>query len=59
MIDRDLKDLVLIDNASYSFGYLDWMYIVRHHLENGIPILSYYDDTKDTQLVKLYRFLTQ
>ncbi|CAD8144716.1 unnamed protein product [Paramecium octaurelia] len=48
VIDRDLKDVVIVDNASYSFF---------HHLENGIPIISFYDDKQDNQLIKLYRFL--
>ncbi|CAD8056649.1 unnamed protein product [Paramecium sonneborni] len=48
VIDRDLKDIVIVDNASYSFV---------HHLENGIPIISFYDDKQDNQLIKLYRFL--
>ncbi|CAD8059577.1 unnamed protein product [Paramecium sonneborni] len=48
VIDRDLKDIVIVDNASYSFV---------HQLENGIPIISFYDDKQDNQLIKLYRFL--
>ncbi|CAD8048105.1 unnamed protein product [Paramecium primaurelia] len=48
VIDRDQKDIVIVDNASYSFV---------HHLDNGIPIISFYDDKLDNQLIKLYRFL--
>ncbi|CAD8137385.1 unnamed protein product [Paramecium octaurelia] len=48
VIDRDLKDIVIVDNASYSFV---------HHIDNGIPIISFYDDKQDNQLIKLYRFL--
>ena len=36
---RDLKDVVLVDNAAYSFGF---------QLENGIPIIPYYDNKNDT-----------
>ncbi|CAD8125645.1 unnamed protein product [Paramecium sonneborni] len=50
VLNRDLKNVVLIDNSSYSFA---------HHLENGIPILPYYNDEKDNQLIKLYRYLCQ
>ncbi|CAK84720.1 unnamed protein product (macronuclear) [Paramecium tetraurelia] len=50
VLNRDLKNVVLIDNSSYSFA---------HHLENGIPILPYYYDDKDNQLIKLYRYLCQ
>lgn len=37
--DRSLKDMVLIDNAAYSFGY---------QIDNGIPIIPYYDNKNDT-----------
>lgn len=38
VIDRDLKNLVLVDNAAYSYAY---------QLENGIPILPYYSGQID------------
>jgi len=34
VIDRNLNDMVLIDNAAYSYAF---------QLENGVPILSYYE----------------
>ena len=46
--NRDLKDLVLIDNAVYSFIL---------NLENGIPIIPYYNNKKDIELLKLRDFL--
>lgn len=36
--DRNLADIVLIDNASYSFGTL---------LDNGIPIIPFYYNKED------------
>ena len=39
--DYDLKDIVIIDNSVLSFIY---------HLENGIPIVPYYNEDKDGAL---------
>jgi len=36
--NRDLKNIVLIDNAAYSFGY---------QIDNGIPIIPYYENKMD------------
>jgi CTD small phosphatase-like protein 2 len=38
LANRDLKDVVLVDNAAYSFGY---------QIENGVPIVPYYDNKND------------
>ena len=48
--NRDLRDLVLVDNAVYSFIL---------NLENGIPIIPYYNNKQDVELVKLKNFLIQ
>ncbi|CAD8139156.1 unnamed protein product [Paramecium pentaurelia] len=48
ILGRDMKDIVLIDNAAYSFGV---------HIENGIPIIPYYDNKDDKELKQLYDFL--
>jgi len=37
----DLKNIIIIDNSVLSFIY---------HLENGIPIVSYYNEDKDGSL---------
>ena len=37
----DLKDIVIVDNSVLSFIY---------HLENGIPIVPYYNEDKDGSL---------
>ena len=41
---RNLKDIILIDNACYSYGY---------QIENGVPIIPYYDNKEDNELIKL------
>jgi len=41
VINREAKDIVLVDNAAYSFGI---------HIENGIPIVPYYDNKDDREL---------
>eukprot|EP01016_Furgasonia_blochmanni_P045293 TRINITY_DN6365_c0_g1_i16.p2 TRINITY_DN6365_c0_g1~~TRINITY_DN6365_c0_g1_i16.p2 ORF type:complete len:211 (-),score=64.93 TRINITY_DN6365_c0_g1_i16:296-928(-) len=46
--NRSLHEMVLIDNAAYSFGY---------QLENGIPIVPYYDNKQDDELKMLVTFL--
>ncbi|CDW79742.1 nli interacting factor-like phosphatase family protein [Stylonychia lemnae] len=45
---RSLSDMVLVDNAVYSFGY---------QLENGIPIIPFYDDKEDEELLHLSQYL--
>lgn len=44
----DIKDIVLIDNSTHSFGL---------QIDNGYPILSYYDDQDDRELVALSQYL--
>ena len=46
--ERDLESLVIVDNAVYSFGY---------QLENGIPIIPFYDDKSDEELLHLSQYL--
>lgn len=43
-----LRDILLIDNNIYSFGF---------QLENGIPILDFMGDRKDTELRKVMQTL--
>jgi CTD small phosphatase-like protein 2 len=47
-VDRNLKDLVIVDNATYSFAF---------QLTNGIPIISWYNDMADRELFKLIEYL--
>jgi len=46
--NRDLKDVVLVDNAAYSYA---------HQISNGIPIIPFSDDKTDTEFEELTEFL--
>lgn len=46
--NRKMKDIVIIDNAVYSFGF---------QLDNGIPILPFYEDKKDEEMLHLTTYL--
>ena len=46
--DRNLKDVILVDNVAYSFAF---------QLSNGIPILPFYDFTFDGELLALSKYL--
>lgn len=46
--NRNIEDIILVDNAAYSFAL---------QINNGIPILPFYDDKSDRELVHLTRFL--
>ena len=47
--NRHLKDIILVDNSAYSYGI---------QVNNGVPILPFYDDKNDTELKDLVQFLT-
>lgn len=46
--NRSLKDIIIIDNATHSFAY---------QIENGVPIISWYDDPNDKELKNLIEYL--
>jgi len=46
--NRQLKDILLVDNAFYSYGF---------QLTNGVPVLPFYDNKQDTELKSLEEFL--
>lgn len=48
VIDRVMSEMVLVDNASYSFGF---------QIDSGIPIIPFYDSKEDTELKSLARYL--
>lgn len=43
-----MKDILIVDNSLYCFGY---------QIANGIPILPFYDDEDDEELLDLNNFL--
>lgn len=46
--NRSLADMVIVDNSVYSFSY---------QLDNGIPIMNFYNDTEDEELLHLIFYL--
>lgn len=48
VIDREMADMVLVDNAAYSYAA---------QLDNGIPILPYYHGKTDFELRALEHYL--
>lgn len=48
--DRDLKDVVIVDNSIVSFAY---------NLSNGIPIASFIGQQKDEELLFMVSFLEE
>jgi TFIIF-interacting CTD phosphatase-like protein len=45
-----IDNLLLVDNMIYSFAF---------HLENGIPILDYEGDNRDSELLHLMNYLNK
>ena len=48
IINRKMSKMLLVDNAAYSYAY---------QIENGIPILPYYEGKDDYQLQGLQKYL--
>ena len=46
--NRKISEIVLVDNAFYSFGF---------QIDNGIPILPFFRDKEDSELMDLSDFL--
>jgi len=50
IINFKFKDMLLVDNAAYSYYF---------QLENGIPIVPFYDNHNDRELIYLTAYLLQ
>ena len=48
LMNRNMKDVIIVDNAAYSFGF---------QIENGLPIIPYYDNKQDIELKHLTHYL--
>ena len=46
--NRELKNIVIVDNCANSF----W-----HNLSNGIPIVNFYSNKEDVELLELANYL--
>lgn len=47
-LNRDLKNVIIADNAAYAFAF---------QLENGYPIIPFYDCKEDREIKKLTEYL--
>jgi CTD small phosphatase-like protein 2 len=48
--NKELKDMLFIDNLVHSFGF---------QIENGVPILEWFDDSNDCELKELMDYLIE
>lgn len=44
----DPKNILIVDDNVYSFAF---------HLENGIPIVPYFGDKEDKEMIKVIKYL--
>ena len=48
--NRELKDILIVDNLAHSFGF---------QIENGVPILEWHNEETDKELYYLTNYLKQ
>ena len=48
--NRELKNIIIVDNLVHSFGF---------QIDNGIPIVEWHNDKKDTELKYLTDYLIE
>ena len=46
--NRNLEDIAIVDNAGYSYAY---------QVDNGIPIIPFYDNKKDDELKTIVSYI--
>ena len=46
--NRNMDEMLIVDNAAYSFGF---------QIDNGVPILPFYDNKEDRELLSLRNYL--
>ena len=46
--NRNIEEMLIVDNAAYSFAF---------QMDNGVPILPYYNDKTDKELIRLTEYL--
>jgi CTD small phosphatase-like protein 2 len=55
VIDRDLGKVLLIDNVIFLFMKAAYSYCFQ--LDNGVPIVPFYDNKADLELMSLISYL--
>ena len=48
--NRELKDMIIVDNLAHSFGF---------QIDNGVPILEFHNDKNDKELKYLCNYLIE
>jgi CTD small phosphatase-like protein 2 len=46
--NRNMSDMIIVDNAAYSFAF---------QVDNGLPIIPYYENKNDEELLILSQYL--
>ena len=59
VLGRDLSKTMIVDNSPQAFGYhvRSSLWIHALQIDNGIPILSWYEDKEDVELMSVLKFL--